>query len=79
MHVEASPYWGVIDVLLWIAGMGGLVYCLYQLVLKGLLSASAAGLITDIPGQFGLLYGVLRLRYKRSPWRPLGWIAPLRP
>jgi membrane protease YdiL (CAAX protease family) len=50
---------------------------LYQLVLNGFLRANTAGLISDVPGQLGILYGVLRLRYRHEPWAALGWIPPV--
>jgi membrane protease YdiL (CAAX protease family) len=59
--------------------MAGLMAILYALVLHGFLRASAAGLISDVPGQFGILYAVLRLRYGREPWTALGWVPPARP
>lgn len=72
------PYWGVVDVLLWAFGMAALVGALYFLVFHGFLRARAAGLITDVPGQFGILYAVLRFRYQREPWIALGWVRPVR-
>ena len=59
--------------------MAGLMAILYALVLHGFLRASAAGLITDVPGQLGILYAVLRLRYGREPWTALGWFPPATP
>ncbi|MCL4489618.1 MAG: CPBP family intramembrane metalloprotease [Chloroflexi bacterium] len=59
--------------------MAALIATLYLLVLHGFLRATAAGLITDVPGQLGILYVVLRLRYRREPWTALGWALPARP
>jgi membrane protease YdiL (CAAX protease family) len=58
--------------------MAILTAILYFLVLNGFLRAATAGLISDVPGQFGILYAVLRFRYRREPWAGLGWIPPVK-
>jgi membrane protease YdiL (CAAX protease family) len=56
-----------------------LVGGLYQVVLRFGLSAAAAGAITDVPGPLAILYLILRVRYRRSPWVALGWVPPRKP
>jgi membrane protease YdiL (CAAX protease family) len=74
-----APYWSLSDIVFWGIGMAGLMATLYALVLHGFLRAFAAGVITDVPGQLGILYAILRLRYGREPWTALGWVLPARP
>ena len=74
-----QPFWGWSDLALLAVGMLLLIVSLYQIVLHFGLSAAAAGAITEVPGPLGILYLILRLRYKRSPWTALGWVPPRRP
>ena len=76
---KPKPFWGWIDLALYVAGMLLLVTGLYQIVLHFGLSAAAAGAITDVPGPIAVLYLILRGRYRQSPWAALGWVRPRKP
>jgi membrane protease YdiL (CAAX protease family) len=71
-----EPFWGWTDLALYVVGMVLLVAGLYQIVLHFGLSAAAAGAITDVPGPLAILYVILRVHYRRSPWAALGWVLP---
>jgi membrane protease YdiL (CAAX protease family) len=69
---KPEPFWGWIDLGLYVAGMLLLVAGLYQIVLHFRLSAAAAGAITDVPGPLAILYLILR---GRTVWR--GAVLPV--
>ncbi len=71
-----EPFWGWYDLALYAAGMVLLVTCLYQIVLHFGLSAATAGAMTDVPGPLAILYLILYVRFRRSPWAALGWVRP---